>query len=935
VAGVQRALEQAVQYHRQGRLHDAERLYRDALRESPHDFDTLNMLSVLKLQQGGASDALPLLQRAIEVRPNALDVLSNLSVALLALNRPAEALANFDKILSVQAQDVSALFGRGTVLAQLGRPDEALVSLDRALSVNPSHAPALFNRATILAGLGRYPGALLAYDRVIALVPGHVDALNNRGNVLAQLERYEEAVASYDRALATKPDHVSALTNRGAALRHLRRYDEALASCDRALAVDPNYIDALNNRGNVLLQLDRAAEALECYDRVLTLRRENPEALVNSAFAFHALGNYDESLRCAEEALTLDPGYANAAQIRGHALARLGRLDEAVESYERALAIDPDHREALINLMMALNDLNRPEEALVRGEQALAVKGDDVDLLYQCALMLARLQRFGNALACYEQMLMLKPDSIEALVGKASILTHNWRFAESLVVLEQALSIRANDVDILSRRAYAHGRLQRLDEACAGYERVLAMDPGNRQVPAELAGCYIAMGDWQRAAQIAGQFERGIADGTLIVSPFALLGLPVSTAVLSECTIRFVAQNLPKREPLARERTVPDHGRVRVAYLSADFRLHATAYLAAGLFEQHNRSRFEIIGVSLWPDDGSEMRARLLRAFDQFHDVALRSDREVAQLLQDLGVDIAVDLMGHTRLSRPGILAYRPAALQVAFLGYPGPTGANFIDYLIADRIVLPPEEQSSYTEQIVRLPDSYQVNDSKRLIAERVPSRREMGLPENAFVFCCFNQIWKINKPIFDIWMRLLRAVEGSVLWLIQSNDFATENLRKEAQAQGVDPQRLIFASQLEQSAHLARLKIADLVLDTLPCNAHTTASDTLWAGVPLVTCTGPTFAGRVAASLLNAVGLPELVTDSLDDYEALALKLATDPALLKSVVSRLAQNRLTHPLFDTARFTRHIEAAYATMWETWQRGEAPKAFSVEPIEH
>jgi predicted O-linked N-acetylglucosamine transferase (SPINDLY family) len=934
VAGVQRALEQAVQYHRQGRLHDAERLYRDALRESPHDFDTLNMLSVLKLQQGGASDALPLLQRAIEARPNALDVLSNLSVALLALNRPAEALANFDKILSVQAQDVSALFGRGTVLAQLGRPDEALASLDRALSVNPNHAPALFNRATILAGLGRYPGALVAYDRVIALVPGHVDALNNRGNVLAQLERYEEAVASYDRALAIKPDHVGALTNRSAALRHLRRYDEALASCDRALAVDPNYIDALNNRGNVLLQLDRPAEALECYDRVLTLRRENPEALVNSAFAFHALGNYDESLRCAEEALALDPDYANAAQIRGHALARLGRLDEAVDSYERALAIDPDHRGALINLMMALSDLDRREEALVRCEQVLAAKSDDVDLLYQCALILARLQRLGNALACYEQMLILKPDSVEALVGKASILTHNWRFGEALVVLEQALSIRPNDADILSRRAYAHGRLQRLDEACAGYERILAINPDNADVLGELAGCYISMCDWQGAAQIQERIGPQIMDGTLTVSPFVLLGLPVSTAVLSECTTRFVAQNVPKREPLARERN-PDHGRIRVAYLSADFRRHATAYLTAGLFERHDRSRFEIIGVSLWPDDGSEMRARLLRAFDQFHDVASRSDRDVAQLLQDIGVDIAVDLMGHTRLSRPGIFAYRPAPIQVAYLGYPGPMGADFIDYIIADRIVLPPEQQSLYAEQVVRLPDSYQVNDSKRLIAERVPSRSEMGLPEHAFVFCSFNQIWKINKPMFDIWMRLLRAVEGSVLWLIHSNDFATANLRREAQAQGVEPQRLVFASNCEQSLHLARLKLADLILDTLPCNAHTTASDALWAGVPLVTCTGPTFAGRVAASLLNAVGLPELVTDGLDDYEALALKLATDPALLKSVVSRLAQNRLTHPLFDTARFTRHIEAAYATMWETWQRGEAPKAFSVEPIEH
>jgi predicted O-linked N-acetylglucosamine transferase (SPINDLY family) len=386
--------------------------------------------------------------------------------------------------------------------------------------------------------------------------------------------------------------------------------------------------------------------------------------------------------------------------------------------------------------------------------------------------------------------------------------------------------------------------------------------------------------------------------------------------------------------PKAPRARAADHGgRIRLAYLSADFRHHATAYLVAELFELHDRDRFEVIGISFGADDRSEVRARLVRAFDRFHDVSSTSDREVASLMQELEVDIAVDLKGHTEGARLPILAARPAPLQVSYLGYPSTMGADFIDYVVADQVVLPLDQQPFYPEKIVHLPECYQVNDSKRRIASRIPARRELGLPEDAFVFCCFNNNWKINAAMFDIWMRLLRAVDGSVLWLFRSNDLATANLRAEAKARGIDPARLVFAPFLDLPDHLARLKRADLFLDTLPCNAHTTASDSLWAGLPVLTCVGHTFAGRVAASLLNCVGLPELVTNDLDEYEALALRLARDPPLLQSIRRRLEQNRLSAPLFDTDRFRRHIEAAYTTMWEMHRRGESPRSFRVEPI--
>ena len=791
-----RALEQAVQYHRQGRLFDAERFYRDALRESPHDFDTLHFFGVLKLQQGGASDALSLLQKAIEVRPNALDVLSNLSVALLALDRPAEALANFDKILGVAPQDISALFGRGTVLAQIGRPEEALISIDRALSIHPNHAPALFNRGTILAGLGRYPGALAAYDQVIGLAPAHVDALNNRGNVLAQLERYAEAVASFDRVLAIKPDHITALTNRSGALRQLGRYDEALASCDRTLALDPNNIDALNNRGNILLQLNRGSEAITCYERILKLKDDNPEALVNSAFAFRALGQYAEALQYADNAIGVDPDYANAFLIRGHALAKLDRQDEAAQSYERVLAIDPDN-------------------------------------------------------------------------------------------------------------LYARGAS---------------------------IGAYVAACNWERIETLLPIIEEQVAAAKAIVPPFSVLALPISAAGQLECARHFVRRQLPQVAPigpLTRRRT----DKIKVAYLSCDFRRHPVGYGIAGVLEEHDRSRFEVHGVSYGANDGSETRTRIATAVDHFHDVRERSDREAAALLSELAADIVVDLAGHTENSRMAILAHRPAPIQVSYFGYPGTSGAEFIDYVMADRVVLPFDQQPFFSEKIVHLPDSYQANDSKRQAAPIAPTRADLGLPDGAFVFTCFNNAYKLSRPVVGTWIRLLKACPNSLLWLYYINDSAQANLQQELISNGIDPSRVVLAPFVEQPDHLARLRLADLFLDTLPYNAHTTASDALWAGVPVLTCLGSTFAGRVAGSLLQAVGLPELITNSLEEYETLAQKLASDPALLGPLRERLSQNRLSHPLFDTARLTRHIEAAYATMTEMRERGEPPKAFSIDPM--
>ena len=712
--------------------------------------------------------------------------------------------------------------------------------------------------------------------------------------------RLAAAETLYLKLLKARADHFDALRMLGFLRYQQGRFPEALSLIDKALAIKPAHAETFNSRALVLLGLRRPAEALASFD----------------------------------EALAARPDYVTALNNRGNVLQELKRPAESLASYERALAIQPAHVQALYNRGIVLRELQRPTEALASFDRVLAIKPDHVDALNNRGVVLRELKRPAEALASYERALAVRPHYVEALNNRGSALRDLQRLPEALASHDQALALDPANADTFYNRGVVLRDLKRFAEALASFEQALAIDPGHRYAFAGTAYAAPAVCDWARTATIAGELAARIAQRSSIIPPFTLLSYGVDPALQLECAkiciedaIRVPAQ------PLA-TKTARHDGKLRIAYLSADFRQHPVAILIAQLIELHDRARFEIVGVSFGPDDHSDMRARLARAFDAFHDVRSQSDREVAELLNRMQVDIAVDLGGHTQDARLGILAHRPAPVQVSYLGYAGTTGAGFIDYVIADQTVLPLDQQPFYTERIVHLPDCFLVNDSTRKIAARTPTRREASLPEEGFVFCSFNNNNKITQPVFEAWMRLLRAVEGSVLWLSQDNVDARENLRGAAAARGIDPARLIFALRLDlYEEHLARHRLADLFLDTLPYNAHATASDALWAGLPLLTCRGATFAGRVATSLLDAAGLPELVTDDLGAYEALALRLATDASLLRGFWQRLAQNRATCPLFDTDRFRRHIERAYTTMWELQQRGERPASFSVEPV--
>ena len=474
--------------------------------------------------------------------------------------------------------------------------------------------------------------------------------------------------------------------------------------------------------------------------------------------------------------------------------------------------------------------------------------------------------------------------------------------------------------------AFTLAAFSRYDEALAAYDKAVGLKPELDYAPGARLFAKLSLCDWTNLQAETAQLLSMIREGMPASAPFNLLMVQSSAEDQLQCAKR-QAQDQRSFPPLWRGE-VHAHDRIRVAYLSADFHDHPVAYLTAGLFEHHDRSRFEITALSFGPDLASPIRDRIKGAVEHFIDVRSQSDQDIAELIRRLEIDLVIDLMGLTRHSRVGVLARRSAPIQVNYLGYSGTTGADYIDYIVADATVIPEEQCAFYSEQVVWLPDCYLVNDDRRAICERTPSRGECGLPEDGFVFCCFNNPGKLAPATFQVWMRLLNAMPDSVLWLSKANSTVQANLRREAERCGVPAQRLIFAPRMPDVAdHLARQRQADLFLDTLPYNAHTTACDALWAGVPVVTCLGTTFVGRVAASLLKAVGLDELITHSLQDYEALALKLARDPAYLASLRDKLARNRNTFPLFNTERTTRQIEAAYTTMWECYQRGELSRS--------
>ena len=696
-----------------------------------------------------------------------------------------------------------------------------------------------------------------------------------------------------------------------------------LFKADKRASDDWQRLDAL---ARTALQNGELESAVDLYGQLIDSKPRYAEARYKRANALSRLGRLDAALADYDQSIALDPAHARAFCNRGAVLEQLGRWQESLASYDRAIALDCSDFLTHYNRGSALKQLERFDEALASYDRAIALNSDFVAAHINRGNVLLELNRQAGAIESYDRAIAMEPRHAEAFHGRGLALSTLKRFEEAVVEYERAIELRPSYTEAHHGLGLALANLKRFDRAIASVDRALALDPDKKFLLGTSCATKMQACRWDDFDSDLKLIARGVQFGKALCSPMtfaALLDFPELHRAAAESWIREQAP------PDAALGTIPGRqrsGRIRIGYFSADFGAHPVSLLAAGLFASHDRTKFEVTAFAFGPEAHDAVRARLVRAFDRFEDVRERSDREVAALARERGIDIAVDLNGFTEYCRTKIFALRAAPIQVNYLGYPGTMGAKYIDYIVADRVLIPRAHQDHYAEKIIYLPDSFIPFDSSYAIADKTFTRQELGLPSDSFVFCCFNNAFKITPAIFDSWMRILGRTENSVLWLSHANSTAAANLRNEASRRGIDPHRLIFAERWASlPEHLARLRVADLFLDTLPYNAHATAIDALWAGLPLLTLAGHGFAARVAASLLRTAGLTQLITESSAQYEDSAVELATDPTRLAELRVLFAQSRATAALFDTERYTRNLEAAFQRIYDQYHSGAPP----------
>ena len=684
-------------------------------------------------------------------------------------------------------------------------------------------------------------------------------------------------------------------------------------------------------RGVALHRAGNLAAAAHCYEQVLALAPDHPDALHLLGLVRHAGRDMAGARSLVARAVAARPGNPAYLVTLGNVEKDAGNADAAIATYRRALELDPSLPAPRNNLGTVLMAAGHLDEAIACFRQVLAAQPAHVRAWFNLGEASARRHDWAGALAALRQATTLEPAFAAAWGEMGLVLLRVGQPVDAVAAFARRVAL-APDAVAYADLALALHRAGSLEPACDAYERSLALAPDALEVRCNYCALLQKACDWERLARAWPPVAEAIAQGRPGVPPGLLVAQPDVTPAMQLAAARANAARWSALPPVAaapaRVRVAP--ARLRVGYLSADFRAHATAHLAAEVLERHDRRTHEVVLLSYGPDDGSAMRARLAATADRFVELAALPDDAAARVIAEAGIDVLVDLNGNTDNGRMGIAARRAAPLQVAWLGFPATLGAPFYDYLIADAVVVPPGAEQWYAEKVVRMPHCYQGNDRQRPRPREAGARRDHGLPAEAIVLACLNQSFKIAPAMFALWMRVLAANERAVLWLLDDNAVASARLRERAATAGVDASRLVFAPHLAQEAHLARYRLADLAIDTFPCTSHTTASDALWMGCPLVTLAGDTFASRVAASVLSAAGLAELVAASFHTYESMLLALVRDASRLRSLRDRLDASVDASPLFDTAAFTRALERAYGEMHRRHAAGEAPAAFNI-----
>ncbi len=871
--------------YRRGDWPGAERCCQKVLTLEPGHGGALGLLGILKLTAGRADEAAPLLTQALKYKPRDTMLLGGLGLAQLMRGDAPSAEASLRSALKWGNRDDAMLHMRlGMALGAQGRSAEAIVELRRALALAPDSIDVFLNLANALAESGQSAEAEKWLRRVLAQQPSHGSARYNLGTLYTRLGRLDEAAAEFQALLRHYPDSADAHNSLGIVLERQLQLEPAAASYRKALALDARHVSALNNLGNVLRAQSRTEEAAACYTQAMQLAPAHADGYLHMGMLRASQDGLEQARALFRQALAVDPQCVEAAINLGEIHRQSGALADAMQSFRQAVSIDASNT-------AALNGLG----ALLRMQGNL-----------------------NEAADCFSRAIRAAPADAKGLLNLGMLRGQQNQFEEACALLRQAVKVDKDYKPAYLKLAETLKVSGRLDEARDAYGQFLRLQPGDAAAMAGLAHVRQHLCEWDDIEPLWDKARSAIRNGEDVgITPFSALSIPTTPPEQQACARAWAIrefgwiskQSARGADPVIarRSRNVP----LRLGYLSWDYHEHAAAYLMAEVFELHNRDRCRVTAYSLGPDDGSAIRRRIRSACDEFVDMAALPDAAAAQRIADDDIDVLIDLNGYTLGARTAIMAYRPAPVQVNWLGFPGTMGTPCIDWILADHFIIPEGAERHYDERVYRLPDCYQPNDRRREIAA-VPSRSECGLPESGVVFCCFNQPYKILPETYSAWMRVLNRVPGSVLWLLETNDIAMRNLRASAKAQGVAEERIAFAPHRPLAAHLARYRVADLALDTFPYTSHTTASDALWAGCPLIARVGDTFPSRVSGSILQAAHMSELATASLDEFESLAVQVALSPARRMALRQRLDETRMTLPLFDTPRFVENLEQAF-----------------------
>lgn len=779
---------------------------------------------------------------------------------------------------------------------------------------------------------GRLDESETAHRRVLSLVPKHPPSLHHLGLIAYQRQDLKSAVDFIRQSVAAKPDYHEAWLNLAIVLGELNRSKEAIEACRECLALQPGNANGHAILGNLLRVANNDAEAMTAYLNALDLKPDQPLVLARLGELHFKSRDVESATAYCKRALALDPHLVEAKNLDLRLSTMFASTASQIANIEAQSGSAAERAKKFDQLATYLRENRRFEEAADLCRRAIVADPSVANYHFNLALAYDGLGYRHDALASYQAGLVIEPDRAEVYACVGMLLSGMNMHTGAVQALEHAIKLDPKLAYAYYSLAIVQKQRENYDEACAAFQKCLECAPDAIVNRFEYVNLRRLLCDWDGVDEEERACLEIFRTKNVSVAPFQLIALRAGPAdQLKAAQIYTKTYDVPpsSRFTSYRSRLGADE-RIRIGFVSCDFFDHATAMLFAEVLERLDRNRFEIFGYCHSPEDNSAVRQRLLTAFEHLKKIGTMRNRDVAQTIHDDAIDILVDLKGYTRDARSEIFAYRSAPIQVNYLGYPGTMGAEFIDYLIADAMVAPMDAQEFYTERLVHLPHSYQPNDCLRQISSAPMSRADFGLPEDAFVFCSFNNSYKLNSTMFDVWMPLLQKVPGSVLWLLVPNTTCAENLRREAEARGVDPARLVFAKRMPIAEHLARHRLADLFLDALPCNAHTTTTDALWAGLPVLTCLGDTFAGRVAASLLSAIELPELITTNLADYASSALELAQDKTKLDAIRQKLAIKKVSAPLFDPARYTRNLEKSFEMMVEIKRAGEAARSFAV-----